>query len=97
MKYARKNPRAILVNVWRDRCRQLLHLRSKTIGSRFGGIPSGLPKLAIPHFHYEVFRQELLLPGLNGWPMNGASESLMSRCCGFDQYEQWTNTIPTWN
>jgi len=53
-----------------------LHLPVETIGTRFGGIPSGLPKLAVPHFHYDVFRQ--LLSAAFTVAMLGAIESLMS-------------------
>src|SRR5206468_4052995 len=54
----------------------LLHLPVETIGTRFGGIPSGLPKIAVPHFHYDVFRQ--LLSAAFTVAMLGAIESLMS-------------------
>src|SRR2546430_7444094 len=53
-----------------------LHLPVETIGTRFGGIPSGLPKLAFPHFHYDIFRQ--LLSSAFTVAMLGAIESLMS-------------------
>jgi len=48
----------------------------ETIGTRFGEIPSGLPKLVVPHFHYDVFRQ--LLSAAFTVAMLGAIESLMS-------------------
>jgi SulP family sulfate permease len=48
----------------------------ETIGTRFGGIPSGLPTFAIPRLHYDVFRQ-LLSPAFTV-AMLGAIESLMS-------------------
>src|SRR5437660_1797400 len=54
----------------------LLHLPVETIGTRFGGIPSGLPTLAMPNLHYDVFRQ-LLSPAFTV-AMLGAIESLMS-------------------
>jgi len=54
----------------------LLKIPVETIGTRFGGIPSGLPHLAIPHWHAS------LVPGLLGpaftVAMLGAIESLMS-------------------
>ena len=53
-----------------------LHLHVETIGARFGGIPSGLPKFAVPHFHYDIFRQ--LLSSAFTVAMLGAIESLMS-------------------
>src|SRR5258707_5032824 len=76
LEYARKLPGAILVTFGATAAVILLHLPVETIGSRFGGIPSGLPKLAIPHFHYDVFRQ--LLSAAFTVAMLGAIESLMS-------------------
>jgi sulfate permease, SulP family len=54
----------------------LLHLPVETIGTRFGGIPSGLPTFAIPRLHYDILRQ-LLSPAFTV-AMLGAIESLMS-------------------
>ncbi|MGB7471134.1 MAG: SulP family inorganic anion transporter, partial [Candidatus Acidiferrum sp.] len=54
----------------------LLHLHVETIGTRFNGIPSGLPTFAIPHFSYDSARQ-LLSPAFTV-AMLGAIESLMS-------------------
>jgi SulP family sulfate permease len=54
----------------------LLHLPVETIGSRFGGIPSGLPQLQLPEFH-----TNLILPLFSSAvtiAMLGAIESLMS-------------------
>ncbi len=54
----------------------LLHLRVETIGTRFGGIPSGLPHLDVPEFH-----TSLVLPLISSAvtiAMLGAIESLMS-------------------
>jgi SulP family sulfate permease len=48
----------------------------ETIGSRFGGIPSGLPVLNIPAFHFSHLRP-LIGPGITV-AMLGAIESLMS-------------------
>jgi len=48
----------------------------ETIGTRFGGIPKGLPHFAIPQFSYDTARQ-LLSPALTV-AMLGAIESLMS-------------------
>lgn len=53
-----------------------LHLPLETIGSRFGGIPAGLPRLVIP-----TFRPDLILPLLSSTltvAMLGAIESLLS-------------------
>ncbi len=54
----------------------LLKLPVETIGSRFGGIPSGLPRLEIPTFHFKMV-PALLGPALTV-TMLGAIESLMS-------------------
>lgn len=54
----------------------LLSLPVETIGTRFGGIPSGLPRISVPEF-----RPELILPLLSPTltvAMLGAIESLLS-------------------
>jgi sulfate permease, SulP family len=53
-----------------------LKLPVETIGTRFGGIPSGLPHFAIPHFHASLIHG-LLGPAFTV-AMLGAIESLMS-------------------
>lgn len=54
----------------------LLNLDVATIGTRFGGIPSGLPTLQIPEFHWKYVRQ-LLGPAITV-AMLGSIESLLS-------------------
>ena len=54
----------------------IFHLPVQTIGTRFGGIPSGLPALNIPHFHLDLIRP-LIAPAITV-AMLGAIESLMS-------------------
>ena len=54
----------------------LFRLPVETIGTRFGGIPSGLPHLAIPHFRSDLIHG-LLGPAFT-IAMLGAIESLMS-------------------
>jgi sulfate permease, SulP family len=54
----------------------LLHLPVETIGTRFGGIPSGLPHVEIPTFEFK-FMLSLISPALTV-AMLGAIESLMS-------------------
>jgi SulP family sulfate permease len=54
----------------------VLKLPAATIGTRFGGIPSGLPHLAIPHFRADLIHG-LLGPAFTV-AMLGAIESLMS-------------------
>jgi SulP family sulfate permease len=75
-KYARRVPGAILVCFGATAAVALLHLGVDTIGTRFGGIPKGLPHFALPEFHYDTARQ-LLSPALTV-AMLGAIESLMS-------------------
>lgn len=52
------------------------HLPVATIGTRFGGIPSGLPALKLPQFHFDLIRP-LIAPAITV-AMLGAIESLMS-------------------
>ncbi len=75
-KYARRVPGAILVCFGATAAVALIHLSVETIGTRFGGIPKGLPHFAIPQFSYDTSRQ-LLSPALTV-AMLGAIESLMS-------------------
>lgn len=54
----------------------IFKLPVETIGTRFGGIPSGLPHLTIPKFHLDLLRP-LISPAITV-AMLGAIESLMS-------------------
>src|SRR3984885_2275555 len=54
----------------------IFKLPVETIGTRFGGIPSGLPHLNIPKFHLDLLRP-LVSPAITV-AMLGAIESLMS-------------------
>jgi sulfate permease, SulP family len=76
LKYAKRIPGAIVVTFGATIAVTLLHLPVETIGTRFGGIPSGLPAFAIPRLHYNVLSQ-LLSPAFTV-AMLGAIESLMS-------------------
>jgi sulfate permease, SulP family len=76
LKYAKRIPGAILVTFGATAAVAFLHLPVETIGTRFGGIPSGLPTFAVPRLHYNVLRQ-LLSPAFTV-AMLGAIESLMS-------------------
>ena len=75
-KYLRRVPGAILVCFGATAAVALFHLGMETIGTRFGGIPKGLPHFAVPQLHYDTIRQ-LLSPALTV-AMLGAIESLMS-------------------
>src|SRR4029077_1699050 len=57
MKFAKKIPGAILVTFGATAAVMLLHIPVETIGTRFGGIPSGLPRFEIPAFHYDIVTQ----------------------------------------
>jgi SulP family sulfate permease len=76
IKFARKIPGAIIVCFGATAAVALLHLPMETIGTRFGGIPSGLPHIAIPRLHYDTMRQ--LFSAAFTVAMLGAIESLMS-------------------
>jgi SulP family sulfate permease len=54
----------------------IFHLPVETIGTRFGGIPSSLPSLKMPQFHFDLVRP-LISPAITV-AMLGAIESLMS-------------------
>jgi sulfate permease, SulP family len=54
----------------------IFKLPVETIGTRFGGIPSGLPHLQLPQFHFDLLRP-LVSPAITV-AMLGAIESLMS-------------------
>ncbi len=74
--FSNKIPGAIVVLVMGTASVYLFKLPVETIGSRFGGIPSGLPHLQIPKFHADLIHG-LLGPALTV-AMLGAIESLMS-------------------
>jgi sulfate permease, SulP family len=76
LKFAKRIPGAILVTFGATAAVMLLKLPVETIGTRFGGIPSGLPTLVVPTLHYDTVRQ-LLSPAFTV-AMLGAIESLMS-------------------
>jgi SulP family sulfate permease len=76
LKYAKRIPGAIVVTFGATAAIMFLHLGLETIGTRFGGIPKGLPTFAVPRLHYNVLRQ-LLSPAFTV-AMLGAIESLMS-------------------
>ena len=76
LKFARKIPGAIVVCFGATAAVAALHLKVETIGSRFGGIPSGLPHISVPTLHYDTMRQ--LFSAAFTVAMLGAIESLMS-------------------
>ena len=76
LKYTKRIPGAILVTFGATALVYLLRIPVETIGTRFGGIPSGLPAFAIPPLRYELVRQ--LFSSAFTVAMLGAIESLMS-------------------
>ena len=76
LKYARRVPGAILVCFGATAVVAIFHPGVETIGSRFGGIPKGLPHIVVPEFHYDTARQ--LFSAALTVAMLGAIESLMS-------------------
>ena len=75
-KISARIPGAIVAMLAATAAAHFLKLPVETIGSRFGGIPSGLPHLTIPHFRADLIHG-LLGPALTV-AMLGAIESLMS-------------------
>jgi sulfate permease, SulP family len=76
LKFFKRVPGAILVCFGATAAVTLWHLPAETIGTRFGGIPSGLPHLAIPKLQPSLLLH-LLSPAVTV-AMLGAIESLFS-------------------
>jgi sulfate permease, SulP family len=75
-RYTRKIPGYIVALLLGTALVYVLHPHVETIGSRFGGIPSGFPKLHIPVFEYHMVHT-LIQPAIT-IALLGAIESLMS-------------------
>src|SRR5437868_5010964 len=75
-RYVKRVPGYIVALLAGTAAAVLLKLPIETIGTRFGGIPSGLPNLAIPPLHFSQIRP-LISPAITV-AMLGAIESLMS-------------------
>jgi len=76
MRFFKKVPGAIVVCFGSIALVSFLHLPVETIGTRFGGIPSGLPHIAVPHLQ-PILLLHLLSPAVTV-AMLGAIESLFS-------------------
>ena len=76
LRYFKRVPGAIVVCFGATAAVSLLHLPVETIGTRFGGIPSGLPHVAIPQLQPSLLLH-LLSPAVTV-AMLGAIESLFS-------------------
>jgi SulP family sulfate permease len=75
-RYAKKVPGYVVALLVGTALVALLKLPVETIGTRFGGIPSGLPTLHMPQFRFDLVRP-LISPAVTV-AMLGAIESLMS-------------------
>jgi len=75
-KFFKRIPGAILVCFGATAAVAIFHLPIETIGTRFGGIPSGLPHLAVPRLQPQLLLH-LLSPAITV-AMLGAIESLFS-------------------
>src|SRR5260370_39077865 len=76
MRYVKRVPGYIVALFIGTAAVVLFKLPVETIGTRFGGIPSGLPTLKVPHFRLDLIRP-LISPAITV-AMLGAIESLMS-------------------
>ena len=76
MRFVKRVPGYIVALVAGTALVVLFKLPVETIGTRFGGIPSGFPGIKIPHFHFDLLRP-LISPAITV-AMLGAIESLMS-------------------
>jgi len=76
LRFFKKVPGAIVVCFGSIALVSFLHLPVETIGTRFGGIPSGLPHIAVPHLQ-PILLLHLLSPAVTV-AMLGAIESLFS-------------------
>jgi sulfate permease, SulP family len=76
LRYFKRVPGAIVVCFGATALVSLLHLPVETIGTRFGGIPSGLPHIAIPQLQPSLLLH-LLSPAITV-AILGAIESLFS-------------------
>jgi len=75
-RFFKRIPGAILVCFGATAAVAIFHLPIETIGTRFGGIPSGLPHLAVPRLQPQLLLH-LLSPAITV-AMLGAIESLFS-------------------
>ena len=76
MRYVKKVPGYIVALFLGTAVVVIFKLPVETIGTRFGGIPSGLPHMTIPNFRFDLMRP-LISPAITV-AMLGAIESLMS-------------------
>ncbi|GFE62284.1 SulP family inorganic anion transporter [Geobacter sp. AOG2] len=75
-RFTRRIPGSIVALLAATACVALLGIPVETIGSKFGGIPTGLPRMQIPEFHRELILP--LLPSALTVALLAAIESLLS-------------------
>lgn len=75
-RYVKKVPGYIVALFVATAIVAIFKLPVETIGTRFGGIPSGLPKMHVPHFRIDLMRP--LIASAITVAMLGAIESLMT-------------------
>ena len=75
-RFTKRVPGSIIAVVLSTVAVAVFHLHVETIGSKFGGIPGGLPPFAIPDFHSEHILP--LLPSAFTVAMLAALESMLS-------------------
>ena len=76
VRFSKRVPGSIVALIGRDDRRAGVGLNVETIGTRFGGIPTGLPHFALPDFRPDLL-PGLLAPAVTV-AMLGAIESLLS-------------------
>ena len=75
-RFTHRIPGSIIAMLGATTCVALLGLPVETIGSKFGGIPTGMPHLQVPEFHRELILP--LLPSALTVALLAAIESLLS-------------------
>ena len=75
-KYVKRIPAYIVAMVFGTLLVGVTGLSVETIGTRFGGIPTGLPKVALPHIDFSMIG--VLFPSALTVALLGAIESLLS-------------------
>lgn len=76
MRFVKRIPGYIIAMVFATLIVVIFQLPVETIGTRFGGIPSGLPAFKLPEFHSDLI-MPLMMPALTV-ALLGAIESLLS-------------------
>ena len=80
MKYVKRVPGYIVALIVSTAAIAILKLPIETIGTKFGGVPQGIPHIGIPHLDFGKFPE--LLPSALTIAMLGAIESLLSAVVG---------------